>query len=339
MQRKRPGSAVLAALLLMFAGAAFAQSGGGSLTGTLTGPDGAVVPDVPILVKNVARGVVYQVSTSSKGDYTVAGLPAGSYELMVPAIGFTFAKWERKSIEVQAAQTLRIDIRLEWGPNLGTPGDDPSILLRLKYASVAGPAPRAPDGKPDLSGVWNGNDDPNPEQPDMLPWAAALAQERIKNDFRDSPSGFCLPGGTFPSGPLLYQIVQTPALVVQIWEDVASPRLIFLDGRGHPQDPNPTWAGHSIGKWEGDTLVIDTVGFNDKSWLINGEPHTEMLHVVERYRRPDLAHLLIDVTIEDPGAFRKPYQIHMGWNLAPGEELVEYICGENNRDADHLRGK
>jgi len=324
--------------LLILARVGFAQTTG-SITGMVTGPDGAAVATVAIHAKNVATGTVHKATTSVKGDYVLARLPGGTYELLVPAVGFTFAKFEQKNVTVQAARTLRIDVRLEWGPNLGTPGDDPSIALRTKYASISGKTPRTREGKPDFTGVWNGNDDPDPEPPSMLPWAEALFKERIANDFRDSPSGFCLPGNTFPTGPLLYQIVQTPALIVQIFEDVTSPRLIFMNGRRHPKDPNPTWAGHSIGKWEGDTLVIDTVGFNDRSWLVNGEPHTDKLHIVERYRRPSLALLRIDATVEDPGTFTKPYQIHMTWNLAPGEAPSEYICNDNNRDAEHLRAK
>jgi hypothetical protein len=227
---------------------------------------------------------------------------------------------------------------MPWGPNLGTPGDDPSLFLRNKYAGQSGRVSRTADGQPDLSGLWNSNDDPNPEEPSMLPWAAALSKKWVEDKLRDTPSGFCLPGGPLITGPLLFKIVQTPTLFLTLWEDVAPVRQVFLDGRGHPKDLNPTWMGHSIGHWEGDTLVIDTVGMNDKSWL-NIYPHTEQLHLVEHYRRPDFAHLQVDITIEDPGAFTKPWTIHSVWNLAPGEEIGEYICSENNRDAQHLSVK
>jgi hypothetical protein len=103
--------------------------------------------------------------------------------------------------------------------------------------------------------------------------------------------------------------------------------------RDHPKDLDPTWMGHSIGRWEKDTLVIDTVGLNDKSWLLPGTwlPHTEMLHIVSRYRRPDLGHLKIDVTLEDPGTFTKPVERHVTWQLAGDEDLLESICNENNQ--------
>jgi hypothetical protein len=310
----------------------------GTISGVVTDPDGSAVSNIPIQAKNSQTGTTQSMSTSASGAYTFAQLVPGTYQLLVPAVGFTFDKFEQKDLAVQAGQTLRADIKMPWGPNLGTPGDDPSLFLRNKYASQSGPTPRTGDGKPDLSGVWNSNDDPNPEEPSMLPWAAALSKQWMENNLRDSPSGFCLPGGPLITGPLLYRIVQTPTLFLTLWEDVAPVRQVFLDGRDHPKDLNPTWMGHSIGHWEGDMLVIDTVGMNDKSWL-NIYPHTEQLHLIEHYRRTDFAHLQVDITIEDPGTFKKPWTIHSVWNLAPGEEIAEYICGENNRDAPHLSAK
>jgi len=115
-------------------------------------------------------------------------------------------------------------------------------------------------------------------------------------------------------------------------------RQLVLDGRKHLKDRDPSWLGHSTGTWDGDTLVIDSVGFNDKSWLAV-YPQTEMLHVVERYRRTDLGHLDVDVTVEDAGSLTKPWHIHSTWNLAPGEEIEEYICNENNKDVQHLTAK
>ncbi len=113
----------------------------------------------------------------------------------------------------------------------------------------------------------------------------------------------------------------------------------FLDGRKHEKDPNPSWYGDSTGKWEGDTLVVDSVGFNDKFWFdFAAHPHTEQLHVVERYRRPDSGHLDYDVTIDDPGAYTKPFTMHGHSALETGE-LMEYVCNENNQDVSHIVGK
>ena len=318
---------------------ALAQSNGfGAISGVITDPDGSAVPNIPVQVKHSQTGNIQKTSASGAGAYAFAQLPPGTYELLVPAVGFTLDKFVLKDLAIREGQTLRTDIKMPWGPNLGTPGDDPSLFLRNKYAGQSGPVPRTADGKPDLSGVWNSNDDPNPEEPSMLPWAAALSKKWLEDGLRESPSGFCLPGGPLITGPLLYRIVQTPALFLTLAEDVVAVRQVFLDGRTHPKDLNPTWMGHSIGHWEGDVLVIDTVGMNDKSWL-NIYPHTEQLHLIERYHRTDLAHLQVDITIEDPGAFTKPWTIHSVWNLAPGEEIGEYVCNENNRDAPHLTVK
>jgi len=330
---------VMAFGIVALAASAFAQTNRfGAISGVITDPDGNAVRNIPVQAKNSQTGAAQNTSTSASGAYTFARLMPGTYELLVAAVGFTLDKFEQKELAVRAGQTLRADIRMPWGPNLGTPGDDPSLFLRNKYAGRSGRVVRTADGKPDLSGVWNSNDDPNPVEPPMLAWAAALSKKWLENKLRDSPSGFCLPGGPLITGPLLYRIVQTPKLFLTLTEDVAPVRQVFLDGRSHPKDLNPTWMGHSIGHWEGDTLVIDTVGMNDKSWL-NIYPHTEQLHLIEHYRRTDFAHLQVDITIEDPGAFTKPWTIRSVWNLAPGEEIGEYICSENNRDAQHLSVK
>ena len=160
----------------------------------------------------------------------------------------------------------------------------------------------------------------------------------MENSLRDSPTAQCLPGWVIPAQPILYKFVQTPALIVLLFELEPHNRQIFMDGRSHPADPDPSWVGHSIGKWEGDTLVVDTIGYNDRSWLPTAIPHTEKLHVIERYRRPDLAHLNVDVTIDDPGALTKPWQLHMTWTLAPGEEILETVC-ENDQYRARVLGK
>jgi hypothetical protein len=316
---------------------ALAQGQLATLSGVITDPDGGAVPTVPIRAMDAA-GKMYEAVTSSSGAYTLERLPAGTYQVVVPQVGFTLDKFERKDVVVRAGEAGHLDIRMSWAGNLGTPGDDPSIFLRTKYSGTSGPAPRTREGKPDLSGLWNGNDDSDPHDADVLPWAAALSKERRETKFIESPSTHCLPSSVPPMGPLLWKIVQTPALLVMLFEDLPGVRQIYLDGRPHPQDPNPTWMGHSVGKWEGDTLVVDTVGFNDKSWL-DSYPHTESLHVIERYRRTDLAHLDVQITMEDPGTFVKPWVVHAVWNLAPGEEMLEYVCTENNRDTPHLVGK
>src|SRR5262245_22069833 len=321
---------VFALQLFLFVSAIVPQAGNGAITGTIRDPDKNAVAGASVFAKNVTSGTPFKTNSSRTGTFSISGLPSGTYELAVPDIGFSYRAQTKKDLAVQAGQTLRSDFALEWSANLGTVGDDTFLTIRNRYAGLTGPTPRMPDGTPDFSGMWNGSEDPHREPPSALDWALAIQKERFANSFKDAPSGFCLPGEVFPSSPLLYKFVQTPTLLLQVTEDVTPYRQTFLDGRGHPKDPDPNWKGHSIGKWEGDTLVVDTVGFNDKSWLTDGLPHTEKLHVIERYRRPDLAHLVIDVTIEDPETLTKPWNLHMNWQLAPGYELIEYICPENN---------
>jgi hypothetical protein len=177
----------------------------------------------------------------------------------------------------------------------------------------------------------------------LQPWAAELLRQRLENNSKDYPGGFCLPANAAPiTRAFPYKFVQTPALMVVLHEsDTPGVRQIFLDGRAHPADPNPTWQGHSIGRWDGDTLVVDTTGYNDRSWLsLSGIPHTEKLHTVERIRRPDYGHIEVEITMDDSEAFTGPWKRTFTATLAPpDEEIMEFICTENNRDANHYRGK
>ena len=305
------------------------------MSGSITDPNGNAVSAAPIQFRRVEDGQTFEATSTANGAYALTRLPAGTYDVHIPAIGYTYEKFERKNVIVDAGVTLRLDVRMEWAANLGTVGDDDSTILRSSRPVPVGPTPRTPDGKPDFSGMWNGSNDAHPEKPATLPWAEKIANERAE---RDNPSTLCLPGDVLLTAPNPFKIIQTPALVMILGEyNVGAFRQIFVDGRGHPQDPNPTWMGHSIGTWDGDTLVVDTVGFNDRSWL-DLYPHTEMLHVMTRYRRPDLGHLDIEATVEDVRTFSKPWKIHVVWELVPDDEIQEFVC-ENNRDPLHLADK
>jgi hypothetical protein len=201
---------------------------------------------------------------------------------------------------------------------------------------ATGPAPRGRDGKPDLSGVWIGNA-PDVDVPVMQPWAEEVTKQRRARGGSGNPGESCLPGDVFLVSPFIYKIIQTPEVLAVLWEGNAPGfTQIFLDGRAHAKDAFPSWMGDSIGRWERDALIVDTVGFNDLSW-IRVFPHTEMLHVVQRYTRPNKGRLEKEVTIEDPGTFTKPWKMRVGWDLAPGEEVKEYICNENEKDVPHLK--
>jgi len=209
----------------------------------------------------------------------------------------------------------------------------------------SGPAPRLPDGKPDLSGVWSGGGPVGDladgvakgETIPLLPEAKKIMDAR---EAKDDPEANCLPTGIPRIAPYPWRIVQTPTHIFFLFEgNIHSYRQIFVDGRKHPDDLDPTWYGHSIGRWDGDALVVDTIGFNDKFWFdFRGHPHTEKLHTIERYTRTDLGHLENKVTIDDPGAYARPFSVTFTARLRPNEELMEYICQENNQDVKHLVG-
>jgi hypothetical protein len=208
----------------------------------------------------------------------------------------------------------------------------------------SGPAPKLSDGTPDLSGVWSGGGPVGDlaqglakgETIPLLPEAKAIMDARQS---KDDPEANCLPTGVPRIAPYPWRIVQTPTHIFFLFEgNIHSYRQIFMNGT-HPDDPDPTWYGHSIGKWEGGTLVVDTVGYNDKFWFdFRGHPHTEKLHTIERYTRTDYGTLVNKVTIDDPGAYARPFTLTFTARLRPKEELMEYICQENNQDVHHIQG-
>ena len=215
---------------------------------------------------------------------------------------------------------------------------------------LSAPAPRTASGTVDLSGIWqtdikfNANlaADLKPDEVPMRPVARALFDQRQDNLGKDDPEGFCLPPG-FPrvnGVPFPTKIIQTPALVVMLYETRTTFRQIFLDAHMLAADPQPTWMGYSTGKWDGDTLVVQTVGFNDKTWLDDaGHPHSDAMRVTERIRRPDFGHLVVEITIDDPAYYTRPWTVTQEFTLTADGELIEYVCNENNLDVPHLVGK
>jgi Carboxypeptidase regulatory-like domain len=317
-----------------------AQSGA-TIVGTVVDSDGQAVSNAQVQATNKSTKTIYKTAGSGQGHYTLATLPPGTYDVSINAPGY-YAN-NQQNVTVSTTEPLRLDVHLlEY--QLGTLGDGREFRLQLTspHQAPSGPTPRTADGKPDLSGVWFAQRTVDAGKPMPLPWADALLRERSANNSKDAPGARCLPRGITNAGALFpYKLVQTPALLVMLFEDdIPSHRQVFLDGRGHPEDPNPMWMGHSIGHWEGDTLVIDTVGFDDRSWLDSaGHPHTEKMHVIERFRRPDLGHLEIEFTIDDPGAYAKPWKILRASELDAGDDIGEYVCTENEKDVEHMVGK
>jgi len=216
-------------------------------------------------------------------------------------------------------------------------------------------APRTADNRVDLSGVWAPLPDPGGkpggiegivaprylqdatrDAPDratlMLPWADALYKARAANEFLDNPQIRCLPAGVPRIYALTqpYKIVQTVDLVIMLYENGTLYRQIFLDGRPHPANPQPAWLGYSIGRWETDTLVVETVGFNDQTWLDGtGHPHSDRMRLTERFARRTVGRMDLEITIDDPGAYTRPIRYLQPQELLPEGELIEYVCSEN----------
>lgn len=319
-----------------------AQSGPGTISGIVTDPEGGAFAGAFVGVKNAATAAVVAGVSNGDGMYSMTPLAPGTYELSINMPGMK--AFNRTGIVVQPGQDVRIDVRLEDGPSLRTLGEDPTAIFAVyinRPDPPTGRAPRTPDGKPDFSGMWLGGPAPL-GSPDTLPWAEALTKARAESHSKDHPAAYCLPSRpVFLLPPGFFKIVQAPALLMTLFEaETPGYRQVFLDGRGHPKDFGPTWTGHSVDTWEKDTLVIDTIGFHENGWLdFDGYPHTDKLHVIQRIRRPDLGHLEIDITIDDPGAYRKPLTSRKVATLAPDEEVLEYICNKNNKDAAHMVGR
>jgi hypothetical protein len=233
-----------------------------------------------------------------------------------------------------------------------TPDGKPNLLA---------PAPRTPDGKPDFSGMWEMEANrPCPKEGcadqrasnefinigsslkdglPLRPAAVELLKGRVAEKRDNDPLAHCLPVGpvrlhTFTG---FKKIVQAPGLVALIYEYNASYRQIMTDGRPLPTDPNPSWNGYSSGKWEGDTLVVETTGFVDGVWLdISGTPSSDALRIMERFRRPNFGNLEIELTVDDPKTYTKPWTVTLKQTIKLDSDLLDYICLENERDLKHL---
>lgn len=205
-------------------------------------------------------------------------------------------------------------------------------------------APRTHDGGPDLSGLWQIGGlgyATRITDVEMLPWAQTVYKERLETYGHNDPAVGCLPEGprTGLAGLDPLRIIQTRNLMVILYE-TGSVRHIYLDGRPLPHDPTPSWMGYSVGRWEGETLVVDTIGYNDKTWLdYSGHPHSEALHVTERFRRTDFGHMQLAMTFEDPKTYVKPWTINLAVSFLPDTDLLETVCLENEKDRDRLVGR
>lgn len=217
--------------------------------------------------------------------------------------------------------------------------DEPQTISAARRAGPPkGPVPRLPTGLPDFSDVaWLARGGGNFRQFDalMLPEAKKILASR---DVTQDPHNYCMPDVVPRTAPFPFRFFQNYTdkaathLVIVYEGNIHSFRQVFMDGRKHPAELDPTWYGHSIGWWDKDTLVIDTVGFNDVSWYDGrGTPHTERLHTIERYTRLDKGNLELKVTIDDPGTYTKPFDVTIQATTTIGDEVMEYICQDGNQ--------
>jgi hypothetical protein len=241
----------------------------------------------------------------------------------------------------------------QWGPH--TSGRVP--LTANGEPDYEAPAPRTTDGKPDLSGVWQGDNaraepklafSAGPPVAGFLnvgqniegglpltPAGAALLKARRDANGKDNPEAACLPMGLmqFHTQGAPRKLIQTPDVLVILYEASMGIRQIFTDGRALPtDDPQPWWYGYSVGHWDGDTLVVETGGLRDDGWLdVLGAPRTDAARITERFRRPSYGRLEVDVTVDDPKAYTRPWTVRVNQRIMPDQELLEFVCLENQR--------
>jgi len=218
--------------------------------------------------------------------------------------------------------------------------------------NLAAPAPRGPDGKLDLTGVWqrnlvdfrkyHGDLSANLKEAPFQPSAEALYKRRLETFGSDDPEARCLPKGVprIHAGAEPYKIIQLPELFLVLQEHLNMYRQIFTDGRQLPENPSPAWMGYSVGHWERDALVVSSAGYNGKTWLdANGHPTSDALHVTERFERPNFGQLRIEITIDDSKMYTREWRVTETRDLLPDSDLLEFVCLENEKSLQHYVGK
>ncbi|MEQ1579862.1 MAG: carboxypeptidase-like regulatory domain-containing protein [Steroidobacteraceae bacterium] len=333
---------------LASAGVGFAQGAGGSISGKLIDANGAPITllEAAVSVRNTKTDEVTIAALLPTGEYSITGLAPGVYDLNIPIACCMYHSYEQKSITLRAGQALKQDLDIAWGINLGTIGDDPGQLgmdMRTRAGQIEGPTPRMADGKVDFNGIWYNVPPPmevrTAQLPPMQPWALDI-HKQMQKLYSQGPQAYCLPQHAIPTALLFpYKVVQTRDLMVHLTEfTTPGYRQVFMDGRPHPpaDEWNPAWMGHSVGHWEGDTLVIDTTGFNEVTPGFG--IHTEKLHVIERWSRPSRGKLEVAIVATDPDAWTGEFRMSFTAGLVPNEEILEFVCPENNVDPLHFGG-
>jgi hypothetical protein len=310
----------------------------GVIQGNLVDINGAVITgiDTPIYMTNEATGEEFSAPSNINGQYIVGSLPEGTYRLDFPGFGAMYQSYFEENIAIVAGEILNKDLNIDWGINLGTIGDDPGMLgndMRARAGDLSNiPVPKMADGKPDLTGMWYNFRSTAREQNRSIPhqpWAEEI-NDQLRALGQQNAGSYCLPQSAVPTTlSFPYKFIHTEDLLLQLSEFVTPGfRQIFLDGREIPEIWNPSWYGHSVGHWEGDTLVVVSTGYNEITPGFG--VHTENLKVTERYTRTEFGRLEIEITAEDPDAYTEEYTRTYIAGLTPTEEILEFVCAEGN---------
>ncbi len=305
----------------------------GSIAGSVLGPAGEPVFHAPVRVTDSANGLDTRRFTDRQGQFVFDDLPAGSYVVEVAVPCCAFEKYKSGPVELASDQNTTTSITLRPADFLIALADDPGSLAveLLERRKLPERAVGRVGGNPDMNGVWLLEDDPFPDEPVPTPWAKKAAEARDPDDLEQDLFALCLPGELPVPGasiPMLTRFVHTPDLLAMLFEGPPGFRQIFLDGRSHPNDPNPAWLGHSVGHWEGETLVIESIGFDTRGQ--SGDyPRSGSMRLIERYTRRNMGQMDLELTIIDPNVFETPWTRNLHLDFVPQEELIEFVC-ENN---------
>jgi hypothetical protein len=309
----------------------------GTITGLVSGKDEIALAHAPILIVNTATGDGIRRYTSNNGRFSVEDMDAGEYSISVAMPCCSYLPYISNVVVLAENDTIDNSIQMELAGDLIALADDPGALaaeLLQRRVILDEPVPIL-DGKPDLSGVWLLADDPFPEDPVPYPWAAKVAESRNPDDLQQDLFARCLPGELPIPGaaiPMITKFMHKNELLVMLFEGPPGFRQIFVDGREFPKDPNPTWLGYSVGRWEGSTLLIETIGFDTRG-RSGDYPRSEQMRLEERYTRTEYGYMELQMTIDDPGVFERPWVRSLHLDLVPQEELIEFVC-ENNKWID-----
>lgn len=323
----RPGLVIL----LMLLGCSSSEAG--SLEGMVVNPDGEPVYHAPVRVSGVDGDSDYRTYTDRDGRFVAPRIAPGNYVVEVVMPCCRYQPYRGTPQTVGAADVESVTVELAPTDYLIALSDDPGQLAHELIARRALPdrvVGRVSD-RPDFSGMWVLEDDPFAEDPSPTDEARKVVEARDPDDLSQDLFALCLPGELPIPGastPILSRFVHTPDLLVMLFEGPPGFRQVFLDGRALPEHPNPAWLGHSVGRWEGDTLVVESTGF-DVRGRIGDYPRSEKMRLTERYTRTEYGMLELEIVVDDVGSLTEPWIRQMHFDLVPQEPLIEFVC-ENN---------